>query len=193
VRCWCGVEDDGVLLDGQDAHLVFTGAINNYFTTSDFTLSFYFKAEQQHIFPQSIISKRAACDEDHILDIALNTTTQEVSTAFMETETKFFNGLSPELMDGAWLHYVLVREGVYARTFLNGQLIRESRRCSGVDISNDAPFSIGNSPCIQTGRMQRFKGVIDELRLYDRPLNEEEVKFLYQENPVENAQMDCVS
>lgn len=193
VRCWCGVEDEGILLDGQDARVVFEGTINDYFTTSDFTLSFYFKAEQQHIFPQNIISKRAACDEEHILDIALSTTRQEVSTRFMESNTKFFKELSPELMDGTWLHYVLVREGVYARTYLNGQLIRESRRCSGIDLSNDAPFSIGDSPCVQSGRMQRFKGVLDELRLYERALNSEEVLLLYQENPVENAQMDCVS
>lgn len=193
VRCWCGVEDDGILLDGQDAHLIFEGDINDYFTTSDFTLSFYFKAEQQHIFPQGIISKRSACDDEHILDISLNTTKSEVSTRFKESETKYFKELSPELMDGAWLHYALVREGVYARTYINGQLIRESRRCSGVDISNDAPFAIADSPCIQNGRMQRFKGVIDELRLYDRSFSTEEILLLYQENPVENAQMDCVS
>lgn len=193
VRCWCGVEDDGLLLDGQQAHVIFNGTINDYFTTSDFTVSFYLKPEVALVFPQSIISKRAACDDYHILDVVLNTRLQEVTTDFKETENKLFRDLSPTFPAGTWLHYALVREGVYAHTYINGALVKTARRCSGVDLSNEAPFSIGNSPCVQTGRMRRFKGVVDELRIYDRGLNEEEIRWLYEENPIENAQMDCVS
>ncbi|MGH1437745.1 MAG: LamG domain-containing protein [Lewinella sp.] len=193
VRCWCGVEDDGLLLDGQQAHVVFSGTINDYFTTSDFTLSFYIKPEAALVFPQSVVSKREACDDFHLLDIALDTRLQELTTDFKETENKLFKELGPTLPTGSWLHYTLVREGVYARTYINGQLIKTGRRCSGIDLSNDALFSIGNSPCVQTGRMRRFKGVIDELRVYGRALTDDEVQWLYEETPVENAQMDCVS
>lgn len=193
VRCWCGVEDDGLLLDGEGAHLIFSGAINDYFTTSDFTLSFYLKPEAQLIFPQSVISKRSACDELNLLDIALDRRLGELTTDFQETENKLFRDLGPSLPVGAWLHYALVREGVYARTYINGQLVKESRRCSGVDIGNDAPFTIADSPCVRNGRMRRFRGVIDELRVYDRALKDEEVQWLYELHPIENAQMDCVS
>ena len=193
VRCWCGVEDDGLLLDGEGANVTFTGPINDYFTTSDFTISFYLKPEAQLIFPQSVISKRDACDDNHVLDIALDRRLNELTTEFKESDTKLFRELGPPVPEGAWLHYALVREGVYARTYINGQLVREARRCSGVDISNDAPLSIGNSPCVRNGRMRRFKGVIDELRVYERALNDDEVQWLYEMNPVENAQMDCVS
>ena len=193
VRCWCGVEDDGLLLDGEGAHLIFSGAINDYFTTSDFTLSFYLKPEAQLIFPQSVISKRSACDELNLLDIALDRRLGELTTDFQETENKLFRDLGPSLPAGAWLHYALVREGVYARTYINGQLVKESRRCSGVDIGNDGPFTIADSPCVRNGRMRRFRGVIDELRVYDRALKDEEVQWLYELHPIENAQMDCVS
>lgn len=193
VRCWCGVEDDGLLLDGQQAHVIFNGTINNYFTTSDLTLSFYLKPEAALIFPQSVISKRSACDDQNVLDIALDPRAQELTTLFMETESKQYRELGPALPPGNWLHYALVREGVYARTYINGQLVKTARRCSGVDLSNDAFFSIGNSPCVQNGRMRRFKGVIDELRVYERALSDEEVQWLYEQNPIENAQMDCYS
>lgn len=193
VRCWCGVEDDGLLFDGQQAHVIFSGAINDYFTTSDFTVSFYLKSEAALVFPQSVISKREACDDYHLLDITLDTHLQELTTEVKETENKLYRELGPALPEGGWLHYALVREGVYARTYINGQLIKTARRCSGIDLSNDAPFAIGNSPCVQTGRMRRFKGVIDELRVYDRALTNEEIQWLYEETPVENAQMDCVS
>ena len=193
VRCWCGVEDDGLLLDGQQAHIVFSGTINNYFTTSDFTVSFYIKPEAALVFPQSVVSKREACDDFHLLDIALDTRLQELTTDVQETEEKLYRELGPALPEGNWLHYALVREGVYARTYINGKLLKTARRCSGIDLSNEAPFSIGNSPCVQTGRMRRFKGVIDELRVYDRALSDDEIQWLYEETPVENAQMDCVS
>ncbi len=193
VRCWCGIEDDGLLLDGQQAHIIFSGTINDYFTTSDFSLSFYIKPEAALVFPQSVISKREACDDFHLLDIALDTRLQELTTDVKETEEKLYRELGPALPEGSWLHYALVREGVYARTYINGKLLKTARRCSGIDLSNEAPFSIGNSPCVQNGRMRRFKGVIDELRVYDRALTDDEIQWLYEETPVENAQMDCVS
>lgn len=193
VNCWCGVEDEGLLLDGQSAYIEFQGPVNDYFTTSDFTLSFYFKPEARSVFPLSLLSKREDCGEDHFLDILLNFTQDEVTTHLQQSAVKYFSNLSPAPAEGNWMHFALVREGVYARTYINGTLQRESRRCSGIDISNDAPLSIGNSPCIQTGRARRFRGVLDELRVYDRALKEDEIKTLYELFPVENAQMDCVS
>jgi hypothetical protein len=62
-----------------------------------------------------------------------------------------------------------------------------------VDISNTAPLSFANSPCVETGRARRFRGVLDELRVFDRALTNEEVQNLYQRHPIENAQMDCYS
>lgn len=193
IGCWCGVEDEGLQLDGQTGRVVFEGKVNDYFTTSDFTLSFYFKPEARTVFSQSMISKRAACTDDYSLDIFYQFTHNEVTTIFRESDRKEFEELSPELVDGKWLHYVLVRQGFYARTYINGKLMRESRRCSGVDITNSAPLSIGNSPCVEGGRARRFKGVIDELRVYDRALSDEEVQLLYDFLPVDNVEMDCVS
>ncbi len=193
VNCWCGVEDEGLLLDGESAFVELQGPVNDYFTTSDFTLSFYFKPEARSAFPLSLVGKREACGEDYFLDILFNSSQQEITTLFQQSEFKYFANLSPTIPSGNWMHFTLVREGVYARTYINGTLQRESRRCSGVDISNDAPLSIGNSPCIMSGRARRFRGVIDELRVYDRSLSEEEVLQLYRLYPVENAQMDCVS
>ena len=193
VRCWCGVEDDGLLLDGGQAHVIFDGTINDYFTTSDVTLSFYLKPEVALTFPQSVVSKRGACNDLNVLDVALDTHLGELTTLFMEHEDKQYRELGPALPGGNWLHYALVREGVYARTYINGRLVKTARRCSGVDLSNEAFFSISDSPCVREGRMRRFKGVIDELRVYDRALSDEEIQWLYGQNPIENAQMDCYS
>lgn len=193
VGCWCGIEDDGLLLDGAQSYIEFPGKVNRYFNTSDFTVSFYFKAEQYMVFRQSLLSKREDCDEFNMLDLMLDLNSREVSTAVHETPDKYYAGLSPALDTTTWVHFALVREGTRAFTYINGELHRESFRCSGVDISNGAVLSFSNSPCVQNGRARRFKGVLDQLRIYSRALSQEEVRRLYREYPVENAVMDCVT
>ncbi|MCB0564904.1 MAG: LamG domain-containing protein [Phaeodactylibacter sp.] len=193
VGCWCGIEDDGLLLDGARAYIEFPGKVNRYFNTSDFTISFYFKAEQYLVFQQSLLSKREDCDEFNMFDLMLDLNGGEVNTSIHETPEKYYAGLSPPLDTTGWIHFALVREGTRAYSFINGELHRRSFRCSGVDISNHAILSFSNSPCVHNGQARRFKGVLDELRVYSRALSPEEVRKLYQEYPVENAVMDCVT
>ncbi len=193
VGCWCGIEDDGLLLDGSRGYIEFPGKVNRYFNTSDFTISFYFKAEQYLVFQQSLLSKREECDEFSMFDLMLDLNSREVNTSVFETPEKYYGGLSPSLDTTSWIHFALVREGVRAYSYINGELHRQSFRCSGVDISNSAVLSFSNSPCVQAGRARRFKGVLDELRVYGRALSPEEIRKLYQQYPVENAVMDCVT
>lgn len=193
VGCWCGIEEDGLLLDGVNDYIEFPGKVNRYFNTTDFTVSFYFKPEQYLVFRQSLLSKRTDCEEYSMLDLLLDLNGKEVETSVHETPQKFYPGLSPALDTTVWVHFALVREGTRAYTYINGRFQRESFRCSGVDISNGAVLSFSNSPCIQNGNARRFKGILDELRVYSRALSEEEIRRLYNLYPVENAQMDCVS
>ncbi len=191
VNCWCGVDDDGLLFDGQQDYLKFPGVVNRYFTTSDFTISFYFKVEGYTTFPQSLLSKREMCEEYNMFDIQRDMRQQEVVAEVYENPQKFYGGLNTAIDTAGWVHYALVREGFRARTYLNGILREESYRCSGVDLSNEAVLSFSDSPCIRAGRAHRFRGVLDELRVYDHALTEEEIGSLYRLYPIENIQMDC--
>lgn len=193
VDCWCGIEDDGLLLDGSQGYIEFHGPVNRFFSTSDFTISFYFKAEQYTVFLQSLLSKSENCDNFHVLDLLLDVNQQEVDPRLHETPNRYFPGLTTALAGKGWMHFALVREGLKASTYINGQLQQESFRCSGIDISNDAVLSFSNSPCVLRGKARRFRGVIDELRIYDRALTPPEIRQLYRMFPIENAQMDCFS
>jgi len=193
MNCACGVEGDALQLDGMQDYIEFHGKVNNYFTTSDFTVSYYFKSGKYSVFQQSMLSKREACEEVNMLDIQLNINQKFVDTDLYESPEKYFRDISPSLDKTVWMHFALVREGIFASTYINGQLRQEGRRCSGVDMTNNAVLSFGNSPCIQSGRTVRFKGVLDELRVYERALSEEEIMALYSRTPVENAELDCVT
>jgi hypothetical protein len=191
--CACGVEGDGIVLDGMKDYIEFNGGVNNYFTTSDFTISFYFKANKYSIFNQSMLSKRSECDESFMMDIQLNAGQKLVDVDLFESPERYFKYFDADLDETVWMHLAIVREGIHARTYINGVLVKESVRCSGVDLTNDAVLSFANSPCIKGGRSVRFKGVLDELRIYERALSEEEVMELYARHPVEMAEGDCVT
>ena len=55
VECWCGGQNDCLLLDGKNDYIEFHGFVNKHFNTSDFTISFYFRQSEQSVFKQSLI------------------------------------------------------------------------------------------------------------------------------------------
>ncbi len=191
VSCWCGIDDEGLLLNGINDYVEFHGPVNDYFSTSDFTISFYFKSDQYSIQKQSMIAKREVCDEIQMLDIMADRANGIIDTDVHENDQKDYPGLSPSFDGAGWHHFALVRRGIRAYTYINGQLIKESRRCSGIDISNNAVLSFSNSPCMGYS-VKRFKGIIDEVRVYDYALRAEQVQELYALFPVESAETDCV-
>ena len=193
VQCWCGIEGNGLLFDGQSGYVTFTGLVNDYFTSSDFTISFFIKPESRSVFPFSLLSKREDCGEDYLLDLLLNFEQQELTTLVQESAYSGYRGLSPGLPGTGWLHFALVREGQQARTYINGLPQMESFLCRGIDISNTALLTFGDSPCVRTGRARRFRGILDELRVYDRALSETEIGAIYRRTPIESATMDCVT
>ena len=115
-----------------------------------------------------------------------------MKTDFVEEEYKDFGDLDAPLETGTWHHYAVVRSGVKAYTYINGKLMNEARRCSGVDIANDTPLSMGNSPCVGNGA-RRFHGIIDELRIYEKAFTAQDIMDLYSRKRIEDAEKDCVS
>jgi len=190
--CRCGVEGNGLQLNGTTDYIEFSGPVNDYFTTSDFTISLYFKPLGKSIFKQSLLSKRTMCTEENLLDVVLDQQNNTIQTQFIQEEFIAFGDLSAKLKSGDWHHFALVRKGSRAYTYVNGKLMNESRRCSGVDIANETPLGIGNSPCVGKG-MHRFKGIIDELRVYDNGLTHQQIMDIYSRTKIEDAEKGCVS
>ena len=193
IDCWCGIRNDGLLFDGVNDYIEFTGPVNRYFSTSDFTVSFYFKPWQQSIFKQSLLSKRTNCDEYNMFDLQLDCRNKLIDTDIHETPLKDYPEVSPYYLETGWHHYALVRSGSIVYTYIDGQLQRKGLRCSGVDISNNTPLSFSHSPCTSRGGTRPFKGVLDELRVYGRALTPSEVQALYMLNPIEDANADCLT
>jgi hypothetical protein len=193
VGCYCGVEEDGLVLDGQNAYIEFPGPVNRYFATSNLTVSFYFRPLGYAAFPQSLLSKRNSCGDDHFLDIQYHHLRQEIGIDFQETVYKYY----PDLSTKERFHYLgacsYCTGSNRAYTYINGTLRQESFRCSGVDISNPATLAFSHSPCTQGGRQLPFHGILDQLRVYQYALSSEEIQALYNLYPVEQAETDCLA
>jgi len=76
-----------------------------------------------------------------------------------------------------WYHVVLTYDGSFIKLYINGVLDNRVAQ-SGTIKATTNPFLIGST--YTTGEA-KFNGIIDEVRIFNRALSEEEIKFLYQE------------
>ena len=80
-----------------------------------------------------------------------------------------------DIDDGNWYFIVGVYDGEYLRLYVDG--VEESNNYIGSTTlyANDEPVIIGSS----RGTAEFWNGIIDEVRIYNRALSENEIKMLY--------------
>ena len=86
-----------------------------------------------------------------------------------------------------WYFLVMAYDGATMKFYVNGQL-KSSKAVSGLLRNNGRPFSIGSD----AGEQKFCNGLIDEVRLYDHALTQDEINVLYQNLPNEDTDGDGV-
>ena len=81
-----------------------------------------------------------------------------------------------QIADDKWHYIVGVKEGGNISLYIDGENVGEGKSSEGILGRNDAPLTIG---CYGKTRGWRFKGIIDEVKIYNRALSEEEIKKKY--------------
>lgn len=79
-----------------------------------------------------------------------------------------------EVMDGRWHHCAATFDGRVMRVYLDGRKISELERAGTITSGGDAPGCIGS---LNGG--ENFQGRLDDLRIYDRALEAEEIAALH--------------
>ena len=124
-----------------------------------------------------IISKKDGCTIDSSITLrmepALGLLRAEIS---QNISLRFENRLelNPEQ---CWHHIAWVRSGLNLQLYYDGVLAETTALSPNLDASNNGVFSIANSPCLANGEL-RFRGAMDELRLYNRSLGSGEIQEL---------------
>ncbi len=175
--CSCGVDGQAMAMDGIDDEAIFIGSVNNQFNKKDFSVSVYIKP-LDFTEVQSIMSKRESCSEDNAFSITFNPQLNTINVLLSENSSKHANVFATLDIDKCWHHIVFVRSGNRSQLYVNGVLRQEKSAISRVDILNNAAFWVGNSAC-NVGSQRRFRGVLDELRVYDKALSRKDVEELY--------------
>ncbi len=184
----CGVRGNALIMDGQRMGGAIIGpAVFDNFKSYDFSMSFYFKPFQNsgsNIF-YDLFSKKPNCSSDSSMSITYNPAYRTLGVELIEKGTKRHTiNARLDLLDTlerfrCWYHIVVVRSYNQLKLFVNGkQAGSASTAVNRVVISNTRPLTFSAGPCIGTSQ-RRLQGLLDELRIYDRAINEEEVAALY--------------
>ena len=178
----CGVLSEALLLSGPDDYVRIPGGatnnVNREFDDEDFSVSFYFKALDSD-GQQYLLAKRdtnCAVQPAFFIryDIAPRTITAQLTGA--NGEVLALNHTLTNL--GCWQHLVLVRDNTRLRLFINGEEVATATSPQRVNVDNTGDLLVGASAC-EDSTASTFSGLIDELRIYGRPLLTEEVQQLY--------------
>lgn len=176
----CGVVGQGLLLDGANdqIRILNSAGVSGEFDTEDFTLSFYFKPVGFN-GTQYLFSKRdTACSNPRQFAITYFPGAKLVKTFLAQDADKDveLNNIVANL--ACWQQLTVVRVDTKVKIYLNGEYQNERGTASRVNIDAAGPIFIGGGDCLG-GIETPFAGIIDELRIYDRALSDDEVKELY--------------
>ena len=168
------------------------------------TIAFWFKFEslldEQSIMPIFYLGMADERDEDNILIIEVGHFKQgrlrsrdpdnkRLYSTFMKDNRHPFLCLDSgkSLKEGKWIHYALVTGPNGTKVYLDGETIHANYNFGKLRDSyffNDIPetevimIGRGRSSHKTTPRFVHYKGYVDELRIYDRPLIPDEIQEL---------------
>jgi gliding motility-associated-like protein len=182
VEYGCGVNDNALFLTGTNDFVripvdVNNANVNREFDTEDFTLSFFFKPVGTSGL-QYLISKRDTfCDLLNYFAIRYAPLSRTVSVE-LRNDQQMINISEPIRNSNCWQQLVLMRDNRRVYLYLNGREVANQGTTTRIDIENLGDLLIGGGNC-RTQNETTFSGLIDELRVYNRALNRQELEELF--------------
>lgn len=174
--CACGVRGNGLRFDGSTAVQVLKD-FDDFFTT-DFTISFFVLAEPAGNAIMDILSKSEVCGVDSTLELRYNPVTREISLTLSQQPNLFVRSRYQLPATRCFHHIVFVRRDRELLMYYDGVQQRLDPSLAIVRIINDAVLTFAGGPCLANGEVS-FRGVLDELRFYNRALSTSEVEGLH--------------
>lgn len=173
--CGCGVKADGLEFDGNTTVQIL-GNPESLFTT-DFTISFFFFPDPASNSVMNVLSKSEICGVDSTVELRYNPANRDISLTLSQSP-----GLSMRTgfvlpVDHCYHHIVFVRRDRTLFLYYDGVQVASSPSSSFLKIENNGILTLGGGPCLANGELP-FRGVLDELRMYNRALTSFEVQEL---------------
>jgi gliding motility-associated-like protein len=178
-KCVCGVRDSAFRFEKEQEGLVFVGPLSEVFTTGDFSISFYIKP----VVPKSgqgatqvILSKQAQCNRRSGFWVRFQPGSNIISSTITQNDTLNVTVSGRLDPNACWNHIVLIRTNSRYSLYINGTQRDVKNSRVRLDLTSGAALKLGEPVCPLD---RTFSGEIDEIRLYNKTLNEDEIKVLY--------------
>jgi gliding motility-associated-like protein len=174
----CGVKTNAIQLRGGDDAVRLMGPVKNEFDTEDFSVSLYFKSTGSGGAQYLMSKRRSDCSNNNVFYIRYVPATQTVNVLVSEAPNKSASWIYRFPTGTCWHHVAVARQGGQVRFYFNGERQQQTLTASRIDLTNDGDLIVGTSDCLAAGEAP-FIGLIDELRVYNRALDDREMRDLY--------------
>lgn len=175
----CGIDGQSLIFNGGTDEVRFDGQVREAFnSTNNFTISLYFKSSTANGQMYLISKNRINCEEQNVFFIKYQALSKTVNVFLKEEDNREINITAQLSNQSCWHHLVVVRRGGSVRVYGDGRFLREDITLDPIDLANQGNLVLGASDCIGPNEVP-FNGVMDELRVYNRGLSEDEIRSLY--------------
>lgn len=138
-----------------------------------------------------ILSKREACSRGNLIQVSYNPSTKRIGAGFRSDKTQYnFRanaGHNFTTQPTDWFHVTIVKNNDKRNVsmYINGttnanstSLWTSAPNNRLLDITNNAKFNLGTSPCVDVDGSKAFKGSIDDVLIVNRVLTDTEITEL---------------
>lgn len=169
VSCVCGVVDSAIHFDGKGDAVVFIGPLRDVFTTSDFSMSFYFKPviEANQGGSQVVFSKQENCNAQRAFWVRFNPKSMKISSGLSQNDSLFVSVTADIDKNACWQYITLVRSNTAYSIYVNGVLRDSKSSVARIDLTSNAELKAGEMICTLD---RDYKGDLDEIRVYSKAL-----------------------
>ncbi|WP_116128363.1 LamG-like jellyroll fold domain-containing protein [Lewinella sp. IMCC34183] len=178
----CGVDGAGLLLLNPGDYVRIPGGasnnVNRLFDDSDFTVSFNFRplggSDEQYLFSK----QDTTCAPDGaFLYISYVPDARRLTAVLQQGSIRV--ELTHDIDNSAcWQLVTLVRDGTRIKLYLNRDEVASQATAARIDLDNTGDILLGGMACAGPDGGS-FRGLLDQVRIYDRPLSTDEIRPLY--------------
>ncbi|MEK7560853.1 MAG: LamG domain-containing protein [Patescibacteria group bacterium] len=163
--------------DGADDFVI--GSNNAQLPTGDFTYSIWFTSRKGVSAESNLISINTTSPTSALDEFQWELSSSEILNLQVDN-VAVLSGVRKVPIDGTWVHAVITRSGSAIRQYINGLLDTTG---TGGTVMNFGTCNIiigidSSSSCLGT-LLKPWKGLIDDVRVYNRALSADEIRRLY--------------
>jgi hypothetical protein len=173
------IEDGAMKFDGVDGYVRQDNVLNTFNPkiNNNYSVSLWFKTNSYIGTNNALVSfGNSTSVRNYIWFIAINNGKMKISSSY--DDSTFLDTIGTNTVNlNSWNNVMFMENGTHRLIYVNGILDKIDSPTNFTKISGLNTFSIGN--LIRTTMGSWYNGSIDDVRIYNRALSQEEITQLY--------------